>query len=156
MSWSWNDTSSKSFSVSSQKRDGERHRDGTSNDGGNTWNWGNWVPSASSYNWGNWYNVTYSGPTLSGSSFSISGSTVKPTSNNTGSSSRTGTITVSNSGDSATLSLSQGINRDYDYRIRVSSNSYNFSSGGGSTTITVYPEERTGTGNPVVWGFLDS
>ena len=152
MSWSWNDTSSKSFSVSSQKRDGERHRDGTSNDGGNTWNWGNWVPSASSYNWGNWYNVTYSGPTLSGSSFSISGSTVKPTSNNTGSSSRTGTITVSNSGDSATLSLSQGINRDYDYRIRVSSNSYNFSSGGGSTTITVYPEERTGTGNPVVWG----
>ena len=101
---------------------------------------------------GNWYNVTYSGPTLSGSSFSISGSTVKPTSNNTGSSSRTGTITVSNSGDSATLSLSQGINRDYDYRIRVSSNSYNFSSGGGSTTITVYPEERTGTGNPVVWG----
>ena len=152
LSWSWNDTSSKSFSVSSQKRDGERHRDGTSNDGGNTWNWGNWVPSASSYNWGNWYNVTYSGPTLSGSSFSISGSTVKPTSNNTGSSSRTGTITVSNSGDSATLSLSQGINRDYDYRIRVSSNSYNFSSGGGSTTITVYPEERTGTGNPVVWG----
>ena len=151
LSWSWNDTSSKSFSVSSQKRDGERHRDGTSNDGGNTWNWGNWVPSASSYNWGNWYNVTYSGPTLSGSSFSISGSTVKPTSNNTGSSSRTGTITVSNSGDSATLSLSQGINRDYDYRIRVSSNSYNFSSGGGSTTITVYPEKRTGTGNPVVW-----
>ncbi len=145
-SWSWNDTSKRSFSVDSRRGTGSCYRDGTSTDGGTTWNWGDWS---------DWSSFSYTNIPATSSvtgSFSISGSTVGPTSSNTGESSRSGTLSASNAYTSDSVTLTQGANVDYDYRISISPASYNFGASGGSTSFTVTPQTREGSGSPISWG----
>ena len=144
--WSWNDTGKRTFSVDSRRGTGSRYRDGTSDDGGQTWNWGDWS------SWSGYSYTNISASTGVTGPFSISGSTVGPGSNNTGTSSRSGTLSASNAYTSDSITLTQGANVDYDYRISVSPGSYNFGASGGSTSFTVTPRTREGSGSPVVWG----
>lgn len=144
--WSWNDTSKRSFSVDSRRGTSSRYRTGTSTDGGNTWNWGDWS------DWSGYSYTNISATSSVTGPFSISCSTVGPDSNNTGTSSRSGTLSASNAYTSDSVTLTQGANVDYDYRISISPGSYNFGASGGSTSFTVTPQTREGSGSPVVWG----
>lgn len=144
--WSWNDTGKRTFSVDSRRGTSSRYRDGTSDDGGQTWNWGDWS------SWSGYSYTNISASTSVTGPFSISGSTVGPGSNNTGTSSRSGTLSASNAYASDSITLTQGANVDYDYRISVSPGSYNFGASGGSTSFTVTPQTREGSGSPVSWG----
>lgn len=144
--WSWNDTGKRTFSVDSRRGTGSRYRDGTSDDGGQTWNWGDWS------SWSGYSYTNISASTGVTGPFSISGSTVGPGSNNTGTSSRSGTLSASNAYTSDSITLTQGANVDYDYRISVSPGSYNFGASGGSTSFTVTPRTREGAGSPISWG----
>ena len=145
-SWSWNDTSKRSFSVDSRRGTSSRYRTGTSTDGGNNWTWGDWS---------DWSSFSYTNISATSSvtgSFSISGSIVGPDSSNTGTSSRSGTLSASNAYTSDSVTLTQGANVDYDYRISISPASYNFGASGGSTSFTVTPQIREGSGSPISWG----
>ena len=145
-SWSWNDTSKRSFSVDSRRGTSSRHRTGTSTDGGNNWTWSDWS---------DWSSFSYTNISATSSvtgSFSISGSTVGPTSNNTGTSSRSGTLSASNAYTSDSITLTQNANVDYEYRISIDPTSASWDASGGPKVFTVDPEYRTGTGSPVVWG----
>ena len=144
--WSWNDTSKRSFSVDSRRGTSSRYRTGTSTDGGNTWNWGDWS------DWSGYSYTNISATSSVTGPFSISGSTVGPDSNNTGTSSRSGTLKASNAYTSDSITLTQGINVEYDYQISVSPGSYNFGASGGSTSFTVTPQTREGSGSPISWG----
>ena len=119
-SWSWNDTSKRSFSVDSRRGTSSRYRTGTSTDGGNTWNWGDWS------DWSGYSYTNISATSSVTGPFSISGSTVGPDSNNTGTSSRSGALSASNAYTSDSVTLTQGANVDYDYRISISPASYDF------------------------------
>ena len=144
--WSWNDTSKRSFSVDSRRGTSSRYRTGTSTDGGNNWTWSDWS------DWNNYSYTNISATSSVTGSFSISGSTVGPDSNNTGTSSRSGTLSASNAYTSDSVTLTQGANVDYDYRISISPASYNFGASGGSTSFTVTPQTREGSGSPISWG----
>ena len=144
--WSWNDTSKRSFSVDSRRGTSSRYRTGTSTDGGNTWNWGDWS------DWSGYSYTNISATSSVTGPFSISGSTVGPDSNNTGTSSRSGTLSASNAYTIDSITLTQGINVEYDYQISVSPGSYNFGASGGSTSFTVTPQTREGSGSPISWG----
>ena len=144
--WSWNDTSKRSFSVDSRRGTSSRYRTGTSTDGGNNWTWSDWS------DWNNYSYTNISATSSVTGSFSISGSTVGPTSSNTGESSRSGTLSASNAYTSDSVTLTQGANVDYDYRISISPASYNFGASGGSTSFTVTPQTREGSGSPISWG----
>ena len=84
--------------------------------------------------------------------FSISGSTVGPDSNNTGTSSRSGAFSASTAYTSDSVTLTQGTTVDYDYRISISPASYDFGASGGSTSFTVTSQTREGAGSPISWG----
>lgn len=144
--WSWNDTGKRTFSVDSRRGTSSRYRDGTSDDNGQTWTWGNWS------GWSGYSYTNIPASTSVTGPFSISGSTVGPGSNNTGTSSRSGTLSASNAYASDSITLTQGANVDYDYRISVSPGSYNFGASGGSASFTVTPQTREGSGSPVSWG----
>ena len=145
-SWSWNDTSKRSFSVDSRRGTSSRYRTGTSTDGGNTWNWGDWS------DWSGYSYTNISATSSVTGPFSISGSTVGPDSNNTGTSSRSGALSASNAYTSDSVTLTQGANVDYDYRISISPASYDFGASGGSTSFTVTSQTREGAGSPISWG----
>lgn len=144
--WPWNDTSKRSFSVDSRRGTSSRYRTGTSTDGGNTWNWGDWS------DWSSYSYTNISATSSVTGPFSLSGSTVGPDSNNTGTSSRSGTLSASNAYTSDSVTLTQGANVDYDYRISISPASYDFGASGGSTSFTVTPQTREGAGSPISWG----
>lgn len=145
-SWSWNDTSKRSFSVDSRRGTSSRYRTGTSTDGGNNWTWSDWS------DWSDYSYINVSATSSVTGSFSISGSTVGPTSNNTGTSSRSGTLSASNAYTSDSITLTQNANVDYEYRISIDPTSASWDASGGPKVFTVDPEYRTGTGSPVVWG----
>ena len=132
--------------MDSRRGTSSRHRTGTSTDGGNNWTWSDWS---------DWSSFSYTNISATSSvtgSFSISGSTVGPTSNNTGTSSRSGTLSASNAYTSDSITLTQNANVDYEYRISIDPTSASWDASGGPKVFTVDPEYRTGTGSPVVWG----
>ena len=135
MTWEYNQTSGKSFSVTCRGQDQEY----CSYDGGDTYNW---------ENVGNATTASYTESLNNTSEFTLSGSSISVKSNNTTLYDKTGTITFTCSSDTsktASISLKQraDVQEDTRYRVVVSPTSLDFSASAGSQQVNITPQYQT-------------
>ena len=149
LTWAYNQTSSKSFTVYSTGQDQIRYRYGTPQpDGSVIWEpWGSWQNDGSAYSVG--YTSSLSNTTEFTLSDSGNGSgSVSVKSNNTTLNDKTGTVTFTCSPDTskrASLSLTQyaDVQTDTRYQVVVDRSSASFSWEGESIKIYVTPQYQT-------------
>ena len=149
LTWAYNQTSSKSFTVYSTGQDQIRYRYGTPQpDGSVIWeSWGSWQNDGSAYSVG--YTSSLSNTTEFTLSDSGNGSgSVSVKSNNTTLNDKTGTVTFTCSPDTskrASLSLTQyaDVQTDTRYQVVVDRSSASFSWEGESIKIYVTPQYQT-------------
>ena len=135
MTWEYNQTSGKSFTVTCRGQ----YQEYCSYDGGSTYNWEN-VGSATTAN--------YTESLSNTSEFTLSGSSVSVKSSNTTLYDKTGTVTFTCSSDTskkASISLRQraDVQEDTRYRVVVSPTSLVFESTAGSQRVNVTPQYQT-------------
>ena len=135
MTWEYNQTSGKSFTVTCRGQ----YQEYCSYDGGSTYNWEN-VGSATTAN--------YTESLSNTSEFTLSGSSVSVKSSNTTLYDKTGTVTFTCSSDTskkAFISLRQraDVQEDTRYRVVVSPTSLVFESTAGSQRVNVTPQYQT-------------
>ena len=135
MTWEYNQTSGKSFSVTCRGQ----YQEYCSYDGGDTYNW---------ENVGNATTASYTKSLNNTSKFTLSGSSISVKSNNTTLYDKTGTITFTCSSDTsktASISLKQraDVQEDTRYRVVVSPTSLDFSASAGSQRVNITPQYQT-------------
>ena len=135
MTWEYNQTSGKSFSVTCRGQ----YQEYCSYDGGDTYNW---------ENVGNATTASYTESLNNTSEFTLSGSSISVKSNNTTLYDKTGTITFTCSSDTsktASISLKQraDVQEDTRYRVVVSPTSLDFSASAGSQRVNITPQYQT-------------